>query len=102
MKIKYITNIEVYRNLTSREERSDIENAELSYIENFIKINPSTDIESIRNNIIKISNLSDEVASKIIDIMPMTKEELTAILSSYNIMPDDNVIESILDYIKGL
>ncbi|SMD30725.1 RNA polymerase Rpb4 family protein [Picrophilus oshimae] len=102
MKISYITNLEVYNRLISKDEHNDIEKDELSYIENFMKINPSTDIESIRKEIMALSNLSQEVSSKIIDIMPVTREELTAILSSYNIMPDDSVLEKILDYIKGL
>ncbi|AAT42973.1 RNA polymerase Rpb4 family protein [Picrophilus oshimae] len=102
MKISYITNLEVYNRLISKDEHNDIEKDELSYIENFMKINPSTDIESIRKEIMALSNLSQEVSSKIIDIMPATREELTAILSSYNIMPDDSVLEKILDYVKGL
>ncbi|MCL4314781.1 MAG: hypothetical protein M1454_03550, partial [Candidatus Thermoplasmatota archaeon] len=44
--------------------------------------------------------LSDKVSSKIVDLAPESKEELTAILSSYGLMLDDEKLNHIIERVK--
>ncbi len=100
MKITYKTNIDIYNTLINEENRSKIEDDTLSYVEKFLKYDKDINIKDLANSINKVHKLPEETIIKIIDIKPNSKEELIAILNSYNINLDDKAIDGIIDIMQ--
>ncbi len=102
MKVTYKTNIDVYNELINLEDKTKVETDVLSYTEKFLKYNKNENIKKLKEKINKIHKIPEEVTVKIIDIKPAGKEELLAILSSYDLILDDKVLDSIIDILQGL
>ncbi|WP_061950594.1 hypothetical protein [Acidiplasma cupricumulans] len=73
MKIKYITNIDVYNKLSAKEEKTEDEADTLSYVEKFLKYKKNVDIEKLKESLMSTFKLSEEVAVKLIDLKPNTR-----------------------------
>jgi DNA-directed RNA polymerase subunit F len=100
MKIVYKTNIEVYNTLIGVENKSKSEADTLSYVEKFLKYDKNINIKELASNINKVHKIPEEAIIKIIDIKPNSREELIAILNSYNINLDDSSLDGILDLMQ--
>ena len=100
MKMTYSTNIEVYNTLINIENKSKSEADTLSYVEKFLKYDRDINIKELAGSINKIHKLPEEAIIKIIDIKPNSREELIAILNSYNINLDDKSLDGIIDLMQ--
>lgn len=70
-----------------------------SFVKNFVSLKPA-EAKRIRETILGLGliKLNDKHISKIIDFMPIDKEELNKVLSDVNL--DENETNAILDTIK--
>lgn len=101
MKRKYLSIPEVFHILSKKKEITDNERNNLNYSETFTKIDPKN-TEKTKEEIKKITDLPDKVVVKLIDLKPMTKEEITTILSTYGMIVPEKDLNTLLDYFIGL
>ncbi len=101
MKIKYVPISEVKDLLQDRKEDSPEEAKEYEYARSFSTLS-SKDAKEAVKRVMELSNLSEEICVKIVDILPQDAEQFIAILNSYKTIVDDKVLSSIIDYLKGL
>lgn len=94
---KYIPQSEVLDLIKNKENPSDLERSNAEFIEKFLRIK---DGKTLAEEFSRDLGLSDKVSSKIVDLAPESKEELTAILSSYGLMLDDGKLNHIIERIK--
>lgn len=97
MEKKYVSQAEVLSLLKQKGELTDLENSSIEFIEKFVKIK---DAEKFIKDLEKEFGIPVNVATKIADISPETREELTAILASYSLLLDEKKVDGILDRIK--
>ncbi len=97
MKIKTITLAEAFKILAEKEETNEIEKENLQYTELFNRYGRKN-IEKIMDGVKAISDLPVDAAIKLVDLKPKTKEEITAILSSYNLMLSEKDLNNLIDY----
>ncbi len=101
MKRKYITVAEAFKILSKREELTDLEKDTLQYTEVLNKYGRK-DMAKVMKEVSEISDIPVNVAIKLIDLKPTTKEEITAILSSYNVMLSEKDLNNLIDYFTGI
>jgi DNA-directed RNA polymerase subunit F len=101
MKIKYTTNSEAKDILHSIKEDSPLESQEYEYVRQFSKLDKKDAVAAV-NKIKEISDFNEEVCVKLVDILPENTEQILAIMNSYKLTPSDEVLSSIIDYLKGL
>lgn len=99
-KKEYIPIPEVYRILSGKENLTDTEAQTVSYTEKFLKIKNGSQkaVKEIKNKY----SLKEDVAVKLIDIVPRTKEEITSILSGYGVLINEKDLNNLLDYLQEL
>ncbi len=97
MEKKYITQAEVLSILKEKKETTELENSAIEFIEKFIKIKKT---RKFIQKLEKEFEVPENAATKIADISPETREELTAILSSYSVLLDEKKLDGILEGIK--
>ncbi len=98
---KYISIPEVYGILSRKEELSEMEKINFLYVERFRRMNPE-DAEEAKKAIKGMADIPDKVITKILDLKPVTQDELTSILSAYNVIISDKDLNTIIDYLKTL
>ncbi|EQB69133.1 Rpb4 family DNA-directed RNA polymerase subunit [Cuniculiplasma divulgatum] len=101
MNIKYITSSEARDLLQDLKENSPEEAKEFEYVRQFSRLSKKDAVEAVKK-ISELSGFSDEVCVKIVDLMPSNIEQMLAILNSYKLTPKDEVLSSIIDYLKEL
>lgn len=101
MKKQYVSIPEVLKILSEKEELSESEKENLTYSEVFTKIHPD-DVADIKSDLKKIVKLPEKVLTKLIDLRPATKEELTSIFSSYGVIIPEKDLNTLLDYFISL
>ncbi|MGP6207051.1 hypothetical protein ACNF42_03320 [Cuniculiplasma sp. SKW3] len=109
MKIKYITFSEaqdiLHRHLsekTAREEAiDDITAKEYNYVSSFTRLDAESAKKAVKE-IMKMGNFSEEVAVKIVDLLPKDLEQLRSVLNTYKLAPDEKVLNNILEYIASV
>jgi DNA-directed RNA polymerase subunit F len=109
MKIKYITFSEaqdiLHKHLnekTAREETiDDITVREYNYISSFTRLDADSAKKAVKE-IMKIGDFQEELAVKIVDLMPKDLEQLRSILNTYKLAPDEKVLNNILEYIASI
>ncbi len=101
MKRKYITVAEAFKILSKRDEHTELEKETLQYTELLNKYGRK-DMSKVMKEVSEISDLPVNVAVKLIDLKPTTKEEITAILSSYNVMLSEKDLNNLIDYFTGI
>ena len=92
---------EVMDILSKSDHLSDEQKAMLLYAERFHRLSVK-DAKKAIAYFEKNTDLPDEVIVKLVDLVPLSVGEHTAILSSYNLTPDEEKINTILDYFKGI
>ncbi len=109
MKIKYVTFSEaqdiLHRHLNEKGKREesvdDITVKEYNYISLFTRLDAESARKAVKE-IMQIGNFSEEVAVKIVDLMPRDLEQLRSVLNTYKLTPDENVLNNILEYIASV
>lgn len=101
MKIKYISVSEAKELLQNRKDDSPEEAKEFEYARSFSALSAQEAKEAVKK-VMEISKLSEEICVKIVDILPGNTEQFIAILNSYKVTVNDEVLSSIIDYLKGL
>lgn len=101
MKRKYLSIPEVLRVLSKKEEITENERNNLNYAETFSKIDPKN-IDKVKEEVKKITDLPEKVLVKLIDLRPTTKEEMTTILSTYGLIIPEKDLNTLVDYFIGL
>ncbi|MGC8609268.1 MAG: RNA polymerase Rpb4 family protein [Thermoplasmata archaeon] len=101
MEKKYISIPEVYGIMSKKDDLSDMEKVNFFYVDKFRKMSPE-DAEKAVRYIIDTTGIPDKVAVKIVDLKPTTQDELTSILSAYNVMMADKDLNTVIDYLKSL
>ncbi|MHB1439401.1 MAG: Rpb4 family DNA-directed RNA polymerase subunit [Cuniculiplasma sp.] len=101
MKIKYITTSEAREILQDVKEDTPLEAKEFEYVRQFSRLSRKDALKAV-SRVSEISGFSDEVCVKIVDLMPSNLEQMIAILNSYKLTPKDEVLSSIIDYLKEL
>ncbi len=101
MKIKYITSSEARELLQDRKDSSADEAKEFEYARLFSHLS-SKDAKEAVKKVEEMSKLPEEVCVKIVDLLPNNVEQFIAILNSYKLIVDDQVLSTIIDYLKGL
>ncbi|MCL5731725.1 MAG: hypothetical protein M1605_06440 [Candidatus Thermoplasmatota archaeon] len=97
MNKKYITQAEVLHLIKNKENPTDLVTSNIEFLEKFTRIKNGKKLAEELSSDLK---LSDKVSSKIVDLAPESKEELTAILSSYGLMLDDEKLNHIIERVK--
>ncbi len=92
---------EAFDILSSAELTDERQNEILAYTEKFHHITPK-DARKAMKDLKKLTDASDIVIVKLIDLAPRTKEELTSILAPYNVSLSEEKLNSVLDYFSGL
>ncbi len=101
MKIQYIPISEARELLQSRKDDSPEEAKEFEYARSFSVLSSKEAKEAVKK-IMDMSKLPEEICVKLVDILPGDTEQFIAILNSYKAIIDDEVLSSIIDYLKGL
>ncbi|MCL5438086.1 MAG: hypothetical protein M1148_02690 [Candidatus Thermoplasmatota archaeon] len=97
---EYLSLHEVFRTLSSKKEINSVEGENLSYVER-VKLG-NLDAKKAKKDLAEQFELEEKVSVKLIDLMPASKENLVAILSSYGIIKDDKEVQGILDYLLSV
>lgn len=92
---------EAFEILSSAELTDERQKEILAYTERFHHINPK-DAKKALKELKKLAELPDSVCTKLVDLTPRTKEELTSVLTSFNISLPEEKLNSVLDYFSGL
>ncbi|GGM69730.1 hypothetical protein GCM10007108_04770 [Thermogymnomonas acidicola] len=101
MRIRYRTIAETYEILHSKQSHSDPEKDSLAYCESFLKLKPEEARKAVKY-IQEEFRVPEKVAVKLVDLKPVSRDELVAVLSSYGVMLDENNLSKMLDYFLGL
>lgn len=101
MKKKPVSIPEAFEILSSAELPDDRQKEILAYTERFHHISLK-DAKKAAKDLKEMADLQDNVCTKLIDLAPRTSEELTSILSSFNVTLPEEKLNSILDYFSGL
>ncbi|MCL4323452.1 MAG: hypothetical protein M1498_03310 [Candidatus Thermoplasmatota archaeon] len=101
MNIKYITSSEAKDKLQELKENSPVEAKEFDYVRQFSRLSKKDAVEAVKK-VSALSGFSEEVSVKIVDLMPSNMEQMLAVLNSYKLTPKDEVLSSIIDYLKEL
>jgi DNA-directed RNA polymerase subunit F len=99
-KKEYIPIPEVYRILSGKGDLTETEAQTISYTEKFLKI--KDDSSKVVKELMKKYSLKEDVAVKLVDIVPKTKEEITSILSGYGVLINEKDLNNLLDYLQEL
>ncbi|AKA48466.1 hypothetical protein IX51_04440 [uncultured archaeon] len=97
MKRKFITVAEAFKILSEKEEPNEIEKENLQYTELLNRYGRKS-IAKVMEEVEAVADLPINAAIKLIDLKPKTKEEMTAILSSYNLMLSEKDLNNLIDY----
>lgn len=73
----------------------------LAYSEVFHHLSPK-DAKKALKELKKLADLPENVCIKLVDLVPRTGEEITSVLTSFNISLPEEKLNSILDYFSGL
>jgi len=92
---------EVMDILSRSENLSEEQKAMLLYAEKFHRLSLK-DAKKAIAYFKKNTDLPDDVIVKLVDLVPLSAGELTAILSSYDLTLSEEKINTILDYFKGI
>lgn len=92
---------EAFEILSSAELVDERQNEILAYSEKFHHISPK-DAKKALKELKKLADLPDYLCTKLVDLAPRTSEELTSVLSSFNVSLPEEKLNSILDYFSGL
>ncbi len=95
MKTRYISIPEAYDLLSKRSEYTETEGENLSYVEHLMKMKGS-DAKKIKSELVKRFKLSEKVATKLVDIAPKNKEEVTSILASYSVLLSEEELNNLI------
>lgn len=102
MKRRFITVSEAFKTISKNEDDlTDIEKDNIQYTEAFNRYGRK-DVSKIAKDIKKIADMPDKVVVKIVDLKPESKEEMTAVLSSYSVMLSEEDLNTLMDYFAGL
>ncbi len=99
-KKEYVSIPEVFKILSEKRDLTETEAESLGYVERFLKIKGDT--SKIKNEMREKFSLPEEVAVKLLDLVPKTKEEITPILSTYKILFGEKDLNNLLDYLQEL
>ncbi|MCL4329902.1 MAG: hypothetical protein M1533_02730 [Candidatus Thermoplasmatota archaeon] len=99
-KKEYISIPEVFKILSEKKDLSESEAENLGYVERFLKI--KGDVSRMKKELQEKFSLPEEVAVKLLDLVPKTKEEVTPILSTYKILLGEKDLNNLLDYLQEL
>ena len=108
MKIKFITTSEardiLHEQMSKKgkemEHIDQIENKEYEYSSAFSRHSTGVKGKQITESVMKISNIEEEIAVKISDLMPSNLEQLRSILISYKINLPEDILNKLLDYLN--
>ncbi len=92
---------EAFDILSSAELVDERQNEILVYTEKFHHITAKEAKKALKD-LKKMADIPDYAATKLVDLAPRTSEELTSLLSSFNISLPEEKLNSILDYFSGL
>lgn len=92
---------EAFEILSSADLPDERQKEILAYTERFHHV-PLKDAKKAVKDLKKISDLQDYICTKLVDLAPRSSEELTSILSSFNVTVPEEKLNSILDYFSGL
>ncbi|MCL4437833.1 MAG: hypothetical protein M1616_00505 [Candidatus Thermoplasmatota archaeon] len=95
MKTRYVSIPEAYDMLSKKSEYTEIEGENLSYVEHLMKMKGS-EAKKAKTELMKTFKLSEKVATKLVDIAPKSKEEVTSILSSYSVLLSEEELNNLI------
>lgn len=95
MKTRYVSIPEAYDMLSKKSEYTEIEGENLSYVEHLMKMKGS-EAKKAKSELMKTFKLSEKVATKLVDIAPKSKEEVTSILSSYSVLLSEEELNNLI------
>ncbi|MHB8396926.1 MAG: Rpb4 family DNA-directed RNA polymerase subunit [Thermoplasmataceae archaeon] len=97
MKKEYLSIYEVFKILSSKKETNEIEGDSLSYVERVKSRN--IDARKVKKELMEKFGIEEKVAVKLVDLLPSSKEELVAILSSYSVIKDEKEMTEIQEFL---
>lgn len=101
MNKKPISIPEAFNVLSSADLPGDRQKEILDYTERFHHLS-TKDARNAMKELKKMIEVPDLVLVKLIDLTPRTKEEITSILTSFNLTLPEEKLNSVLDYFSGL
>ncbi|MFB6294704.1 MAG: hypothetical protein ABEI97_03010 [Candidatus Nanohaloarchaea archaeon] len=92
----------VYAELDDAEERNSVQEATLEHLTKNLAVKDPDTLDELMEELEAIDSLRDEHRLKIIETLPRSEQEVTALFSKERIKLDDDEVDRIVDFAQSV